>query len=339
MAADLDFAALFDVAPNAYMVVDGGLRYVAANAAYLEVTSSTREDLLGRHVFERFPNDPADPNNVPAQMLRKSLERVLATGTRDHLATIPYRVPQRLADGSFVDTDRYWSATHVPILDASGKVALILQHTVDVTELHEGRSPEGSDVRSAAGVLSRAKAVQQANTKLDAEREQLRVLFQQAPGFMAVLEGPEHVFRLANEAYRTLIGGRDVLGKPLREALPEIVDQGFFGILDGVRNTGEPFIGQGVSVFLERHAGSPPEERFVDFIYQPVRGAGGAVDGIFVQGHDVTGRVLAEREMAEARRAAEAFSAELTEQSAQVAAALAQAQLRIQDLEAKLAAR
>jgi PAS domain S-box-containing protein len=344
MSSPIDFESLFDIAPNAYMVVDAELRYVAANAAYLDVTASPRERLLGRHLFDLFPNDPNDPNNVPAQMLRKSLERVLATGERDHLAYIPYRVPKKVGD-AVVEVDRYWSATHCPVRDAAGRVTLILQHTVDVTDLYEreaaARAPEGSGeaARSRAGVLARARAVQEENARVEAEREHLRVLFEQAPGFMCFLEGRDHVFRLANDAYVRLVGGRDLLGRPVREALPEVVAQGFQDLLDRVFDSGEPYLGEGVPLMLQRRPDAEPEEVFVDFVYQPVRGADGRSRGIFVQGHDVTQRVRAELEREAARRAAEAFSDELKEQSRAVTSALEAARRRIAELEASLAGR
>jgi PAS domain S-box-containing protein len=343
MAPPVDFEKLFDLSPNAYMVLDGELRYVAANQAYREVTASRLEQLLGRNIFELFPNDPNDPGNVPAQMLRKSFERVLATGQRDHLAYIPYRVP-KLVDGAVVEEDRYWSATHCPVRDGAGRVRYILQNTVEVTDLHEreARSRAGATgeaLRREAGVLARARAVQDENAKIEAERERLRVLFEQAPGFMCVLEGPDHVFRLANAAYTKLVGGRDVIGRPVREALPEVVAQGFIDLLDRVYASGTPFLGEAVRLFLQRQPDGEAEEVVLDFIYQPVRGPDGASSGVFVQGHDVTARKRAEDEREAALRAAEAFSEELKEQSKQVTEALERARARVAELEAQLAAR
>src|SRR4051812_8463764 len=113
----LDFQTLFEASPNPYMVLDRQLRYVTANRAYLRVTGTALDDLVGRGIFDAFPHDPADPNNRSATMLRESFERVLATGQPDVLALIPYRVDA--GDGS--SGDRYWSATHSPILDAHGE--------------------------------------------------------------------------------------------------------------------------------------------------------------------------------------------------------------------------
>lgn len=103
------------------------------------------------------------------------------------------------------------------------------------------------------------------------ERERLQELFRQAPGFMAVLRGPEMVFELVNEAYYQLLGHRrDIVGRPVRQALPELEGQGFFELLDRVFRTGQPFVGRGLPIRLQRVPGGPVEERFVDFVYQPI---------------------------------------------------------------------
>src|SRR6187455_638779 len=78
--------------------------------------------------------------------------------------------------------------------------------------------------------------------------DRLKEMFEQAPGAKAILRGPEHVFEMVNPAYLQLIGHRDVLGKPLRQALPEIVGQGFADLLDDVRLSGEAHVGKGVTV-------------------------------------------------------------------------------------------
>ncbi|WNG49730.1 PAS domain-containing protein [Archangium minus] len=293
----LDFGEIFRLSPNPYMVLDRQLRYVAANDAYLRSTASRFEDLEGRFIFERFPHDPDDPNNESTQMLRVSLERVLATRAPDVLALIPYRVPMNTETGIVVK-ERFWSATHTPLLDERGEVAYILQHTVDVTELQQLKQAAGearaepreasASVAMEAGVLGRAKMLQEANRLLDSERRHLRLLFEQAPSFMCFLRGREHVFELANPAYAQLVGRQELVGKPVREALPEVVGQGFIELLDRVFSTGEPFIGRGICVSLQRHAGAPLEEAYVDFIYQPILGGDGKVSGIFVQGHDIT---------------------------------------------------
>jgi len=133
-----------------------------------------------------------------------------------------------------------------------------------------------------------------AERHLAGERERLRMMFEQAPGFMAMLVGPDHVFDLANPAFLQLIGHREVIGLPVQEAVPEIGRQGFVDLLDRVYRTGEAFVGSSLPVALQRRPGGPAELRYVDLVYQPVRDAAGAVLGIFAQGADVTDRIAAE---------------------------------------------
>ena len=137
-------------------------------------------------------------------------------------------------------------------------------------------------------------ALRQLNERLSNETERFARMFQQAPSLMALLRGPEHVFELANPAYLELTGPRDLIGKPAREALPDVEGQGFFELLDQVYQSGEAYVGTGVRVRLQRSPDGPPEDRFVDFVYQPVTDDDGEVVCIFVQGTDVTERVRAE---------------------------------------------
>jgi PAS domain S-box-containing protein len=121
-----------------------------------------------------------------------------------------------------------------------------------------------------------------------AEMERLQQLFEQSPSFMAVLRGPEHRFELTNPEYLKLIGHRDVIGKTIREALPDIDGQGFYELLDKVYTSGEPFVGRSVQVFVQPTPDAAPGLHFLDFVYQPIRAPDGAVTGVFVEGIDVT---------------------------------------------------
>ncbi len=143
------------------------------------------------------------------------------------------------------------------------------------------------------------------------ELERLRLMFEQAPGMMAVARGPDHVLELANRAYMQIIGHRNVLGRTVRDALPEIVEQGFVELLDRVYQTGEPYIGSAVPIRLQKRPGAPLEEHVVDFIYQPIRDACGTVSGIFLQGTDVTDRTRAMRELQASDRRKDEFLAML----------------------------
>ena len=129
--------------------------------------------------------------------------------------------------------------------------------------------------------------------RLATERERLARLFEQAPGFMAMLAGPEHRIELANPAYLRLIGNRDILGLPVAVALPEVASQGYLELLDGVYRSGRAYAASGVSYRAPRSDGSF-DQRYVDFVYQPVTDDAGAVMGIFVEGVDVTDRARAD---------------------------------------------
>jgi PAS domain S-box-containing protein len=140
-----------------------------------------------------------------------------------------------------------------------------------------------------AAQIAGALATVDAHQSETAEMGRLRQLFEQSPSFTAVLRGPQHRFELVNPGYLQLIGHRDVVGKPVREALPEVVEQGFIDLLDNVYATGQPFVGQSVPAYLQRSPGAALEPLFLDFVYQPIRDGEGVITGIFVEGIDVTG--------------------------------------------------
>ena len=298
-----DIALAFDASPNPYMLLTPELRYAGMNQAYLDVLGRTREELVGRPIFELYDGGGQDEGaRANARLLKESLERVIATRERDHLPLIHYPIEVVDADGRTSIEDRWWSATHSPVRNAAGDVVYILQHTQDVTEIERlRRRAAGSEDRDAVAammsgnILARAEHVQQDNRRLQTERNRLLDIFLQAPGFIAVLVGPDHVFQMHNRAYAELIGRDDIDGKPLREALPEVLDQGFLNLLDQVRRTGEPFRGSAVPVKLARGPRGALETFYLDFVYQPLRDADGSVVGVFVQGHDVTDAVLADR--------------------------------------------
>ncbi|MDP3342282.1 bifunctional diguanylate cyclase/phosphodiesterase [Frigidibacter sp.] len=123
---------------------------------------------------------------------------------------------------------------------------------------------------------------------LTQEIERLQMLFRDAPGFICVLQGKQHVYELANDAYYQLIGHRPIIGGALAEVLPEVIWQGFLDKLDHVYLTGEPFVGRAIPIQLQRVAGGDLEQRYIDLTYQPLRDHDGKVIGIFAQGHDVT---------------------------------------------------
>jgi PAS domain S-box-containing protein len=169
--------------------------------------------------------------------------------------------------------ETHFAFSYTPVRDEGGAVAGFFCPCVEITE------QVLADRRRAA----------------DADRQ--RRLFEQAPGFITTLAGPEHVFEFANAAYRRLFGDRDFVGKTAREAFPELVGQNFFETLDKVFASGQRFVADHVPIRLQSPGESSPTERFLDFIYEPVIDEAGQVTGIFVEGYDVTDAHRAQAEL------------------------------------------
>lgn len=301
LAKTIDLVAAFDSSPNPYMLLDRDLRFAGMNQAYLNVTQRRRDDLIGHHVMEMFAPGDAPDSQEESRRLRASFDKVLATGEPDHLAVLHYPVLTPGPDGELVFDDRFWSCTHTPIKNEDGQVTHILQHTSDVTELlrlHQ-KTVDGAGQSSALDamvgdeVFRRAVKIEANNQRLEAERKQLTDMLMNAPGFVAVLNGPDHMIQFCNEACYRLVSHRDILGQPVRDALPELSDQGHLDFLNDVYETGEPVYGRQRAFALRHAQDGPLDHRYIDFAYQPIRGDEGKIVGIFVQGHDVTDVVLA----------------------------------------------
>ena len=130
-----------------------------------------------------------------------------------------------------------------------------------------------------------------AEHRLAAQVKRQREQFEQAPGFICVLLGADHVFDFVNQAYRQLLGDRDYLGRSVRQVVPEVSDQGFYRLLDEVFESGQRHVARQTPIRLNRDG--IEVERLLDFIYEPILDDAGKVIGIFVEGFDVTGEYLA----------------------------------------------
>jgi diguanylate cyclase (GGDEF)-like protein/PAS domain S-box-containing protein len=299
---ELDYRGLFDASPNPYLVLDRALNIVGANRAYLAATKRELADIVGRWAWDVFPTDPATLQQSVA-----SFERVIRTGQPDTMALLRFDIPRPQAEGGGFET-RYWSIIHAPVLNEAGEVVLVLQHPIDVTELHQLRDlshrlqdPGLLDLAAAqSGIVHRAQSVHEANLALKADSDRLRALFEQAPNPVVVLAGKEHVFELVNEAYYQLVGRRDLIGKSFLQALPEVAGQGYEALLDQVFESGQPFVGRGMRVVLPQVDGTR-SDHYLDLLYQPLCGADGAITGIFCQINDVTDAYRVQAALRESR--------------------------------------
>ena len=128
-----DFRALFEGSPNLYLVLDPDLKIVAVNDAYCQATMTDRKTILGRGIFDVFPDNPADPTATGVSNLRSSLERVLQFRRPDAMALQKYDIPRPASEGGGFE-ERYWSPLNSPVLDNRGEVSWIIHRVEDVTE-------------------------------------------------------------------------------------------------------------------------------------------------------------------------------------------------------------
>ncbi|MES2046643.1 MAG: ATP-binding protein [Pseudomonadota bacterium] len=200
----------------------------------------------------------------------------LLTGARN-----PARL--RLVEGEFQDST---DTLNVECLRKDGGRVQIALLVVPVHDRH------GAVVQYFTSLVDLTAERQQRRS----DRSALHALYQQAPDFIAFTEGPDHRFTFANAAYQHLVGDRDLLGRTMREAIPELAAQEILACCDRVYRTGEAFVDRCLAVKLQREVGADIETRYLNLIYQPVTEPDGTVTGIFCEGHDATEqKALADR--------------------------------------------
>jgi PAS domain S-box-containing protein len=184
----VDFEAVFNAAPGSYLLLAPDLTILAVDEAYLAATMTSREGIVGRPLFEAFPDDPADPGATGVRNLRASLERALATGRPDRMSI--QRYPIRRPDGSF--EVRYWSPLNTPVRGPGGEVRYLIHWVEDVSELVRlkeesqaaidlrERELEARDSKIEAEMFLRSEAME-ANRLLTESETRLRLLTEALP--------------------------------------------------------------------------------------------------------------------------------------------------------------
>jgi PAS domain-containing protein len=203
------------------------------------------------------------------ELIESEIEHVMcghgATWNRD-------RMFMRTRDG-FTE-ESFWNYSFSPIYDATAEhgVGGVMLDCMETTE--------------------RVLAERHLMGRLARQEQQ----FLAAPGFIAILRGPNHVFEFVNRAYKRLMGDRDFIGRSVAEVVPEVRDQEYPRLLDRVYATGKRFASHAMPLLVLRGGSSTPESLLVNFVYEPILDTDGAVVGIFVEGFDVTETTRAQPE-------------------------------------------
>ncbi len=220
------------------------------NDGYIPICGIKHPHAFGKPMSEVWPEiwDTLAPLN----------EAVLR-GESQWFENMPFNLAGRCHAGP-----SYFSFSYTPLLDDDGRVGGIFCSAVETTH-------------SVLLMQRRAE-----------EMHRLQRLFEQAPGFICTFRGPEHVFEFVNNAHRQLFRRHDIVGKPLREAFPDIEGQGIYERLDEVYRTGRRHVAHAVPMSFRESAGGPEQSLLLDFVLAPVLGDDGCISGIFCEGHDLT---------------------------------------------------
>ncbi|WP_179228352.1 PAS domain-containing protein [Leptolyngbya ohadii] len=248
-----------------------GSKVVYANKATCDYYGMTLEELCG------VTDVPCNELDFTQQYLQDD-QRVFATGESVEVL----EEPNRRADGEVY----YFHTIKTPIFDTQGNVIELVGVSRDITERKQKEAERTQ-------LLERE---QQARAEAELQRSYLYSLLMQAPAHICIHRGADHVFEFANPLYVQLVGGREVMGRPVREVFPDLEGQGFFELLDRVLETGEPFIGKEVAAQFDRQGNGTLEEGFFNFVYQPMRGMDGKPEGIMTFVFEVTDQVVARRQ-------------------------------------------
>ena len=288
-----ELARVFEQAPLAIAVYRGP-NYVIelANPTVCGLWGRTPEQIVGKGLFEALPE-------VAGMGYEQLLDGVMATG-------VPYVAHEMPAvhDRNGHRETVYWDFVYAPMREADGRItgAMVVANEVTAQVLARQQMQQLNDELEMR-VTARSAEVRAALDEAEQQREHARTqqallgqILGQVPAAIATLTGPGHHYSFFNASYQALAAGRTVLGLTVAEIFPEVVEQGFISLLDQVYHTGQPFIGTETIVMLRDKATDVAEQRYVDFIYQPLVDGQQRTMGILAFVLDVTDRMRASKQ-------------------------------------------
>jgi PAS domain S-box-containing protein len=253
------FEKMLDSITDPTYVFDLQGRFIYGNKRLLENRKTTLRQLVGMNF-----HDSGYPLEL-ANKLQDQIQQVI-------------RTRQPLVDEtSFTDRRGYtgfYQYVYSPVMDADGRVEAVAGVTRELSER-----------------LKLEQERQKLAEAVERERANLASIIEQSPSFIAVLRGPDHVYELVNEKYYEIAGRRNLIGRSVRQAFPDIADQGFYELLDQVYRTGKTFTADEMPIVLRRSDGSV-DQRYINLVYQVLRDGQQQISGIFAHGVDVTDMVV-----------------------------------------------
>lgn len=281
----LDLLPVFNAQPGATLLLSPDWVIVGASDDYLAATLTERAAIVGRHIFDAFPDNPDTPEANAVANVRASLETVLATQQPHDMAPQHYDVPDRARPGHFVE--RHWKPRHTPVLDAQGQVQFIIQSVQDITAS-----------RQAERQLRESQAAEQdARAVAEQQRQRFQEVLTQIPAYIAVYQGPDHIYQFVNPAYQSLFPHRSFLGRPFREGTPEAVELGVVALFDQVYRTGEPVYLWEMEGWFDFHGNGQPVQVFLNISLHPLRDVQGRIDGVMDFTYNVSEQVRARQQV------------------------------------------